>query len=308
LALCVFSADPAFAQTAHMPVVLDPNFRTPAPPNSAFPQNPAHVLNATIGMLIVALIATAVAIIEGIRFKSTVPFALVIGAALCVFPESIDNYLGGCYWSQSHNPGQLFYFLMGREFDYYVIVMWWAFGAVLGYVIYAVLLRNVTTRTLWIAFAISGAADIIIEETLLGYGGIYTYFGHQPLVLLSRFPWWWLFVNVSALFFSVALAYRFRDWFNGWKSIFILALMPLCYIGGFAFAGMPAIFAIQGDFSPFLTQLAGVVTVIIALAQAGGIMFVILGRNPFALGEKPQQEFGGALRHRSQSMSSVSRA
>jgi hypothetical protein len=291
LALCAFWPELALAQNAHSQAVLDPNFRTPAPPNGAFPQNAEHVFYATLGMVTVALIMVAVSITEGIRFRSTVPLAIVMAGAVCVFPESVDNYLAGCFWSQSHDPNKLFYFLMGREFDYYTIAMWWPFGALLGYILYAALMRNMTNGALWVAFALSGVADIMFEETLLRYGGIYTYFGHQPLVLLGHFPWWWLFANVSALYLSVAIAYRFRDWFNGWKSVFILALMPLCYIGGFAFSGLPAIYAIQGDFSPLVTQLAGILTCILALVQAGGIFYLILGRNLLAFAEREPVKF-----------------
>lgn len=102
--------------------------------------------------------------------------------------------------------------------------MWWAFGAILGYILYAALLRRVKTRTLWICLILSGIADIVVEELLLGYGGIYTYYGNQPLVLIRHFPCWRLFVNVASLFLSVTIAYRFRSWFNGWHSVFILLL------------------------------------------------------------------------------------
>lgn len=279
--------DIAAAQNAHTQVLLDPTFRTPSPPNDAFPQNAEHVFVATSVMLAIALFFVVIAAIDSRRYKSTVPIALVLGAAFCVVPEAIDNYLAGCYWSQSHDPDKLLFFLMGREFDFYVGIMWWAFGAILSYLLYAVLLRKVTTGTLWVCLAISGVADIVIEETLLNYGGVYMYFGHQPLVLISKFPWWWLFANVSALFLSVAIAYRFRAWFNGWKSVFVLALMPFCYIGAFTFAGMPVIFVIQGDFSPLVTQMAGILTCVIALIQTGAMMYLILGRNPFALREAP---------------------
>lgn len=285
-----FGPATAFAQSAHTKIVLDPNFRTPAPPNAAFPQNADHVFISTAIMLIIALGFMVVAAVDSKRFKSTVPLAMVIGSAFCVVPEAIDNYLAGCFWSQSHDPQKLLFLLMGREYDLYVGVMWWAFGAVLGYVLYAVLLREVRTGTLWICLGLSGFADIILEEILLGYGGIYMYFGHQPLVLIHLFPWWWLFANVSGLFLSVAIAYRFRAWFNGWKSIFILALMPFCYIGAFTLAGMPAIFVIQGDFSPLVTQLGGVLTCMIALIQTGGIMYLVLGRDPFALDASPPIE------------------
>jgi hypothetical protein len=177
---------------------------------------------------------------------------------------------------------------MGREFDYYVGVMWWAFGAILGDLLYAILLREVKTGTLWICLGLSGLADIILEEILLNYGGIYTYFGHQPLVLITKFPWWWLFSNVSSLFLSISLAYRYREWFNGWRSVFILALMPFCYIGAFTLSAMPTIFAIQGDFSPVVTQLGGILTCIISLIQTGAMMHLILNREPFAFDEAPQ--------------------
>lgn len=280
LTLCVLAPMTVLAQNAHTTVVLAENFRTPAPPNDAFIQNTSHVFVSTAVMFSIAAAFVVVATIDSKRYKSTVPQALVLGAAFCVVPEAIDNYLGGCYWSQSHNPNMLLFFLMGREFDYYVAVMWWAFGAILGYLLYAALLREVKTGTLWICMGLSGLADVILEEILLGYGGIYTYFGHQPLVLIKNFPWWWLFSNVSALFLSVSLAYRYRDWFNGWRSVFILALMPLCYIGAFTLSGMPTIFVIQGDFSPLVTQLGGLLTCVIAVIQTGAMIHLILERDP----------------------------
>lgn len=285
LTFAIFSPSISFAQEANaqVQVTLDPNFHTPAPPNDAFPPNPQHVMVGTTAMTMIALVMVVISIVEGKRFKSTVPFALVIAAVVCVIPESVDNYLAGCFWSQSHDPNQIFFFLMGREFDYYVISMWWAFGAVLGYLLYAVLLRNVKTGTLWLTFFVSGIADILFEETLLRYGGIYTYFGHQPLVLLGNFPFWWMTTNVAALFLTVAIAYRYKEWLNGWKSILLLLLMPVCYIGGFSFAAMPTIFVIQGDFSPVVTQLGGLLTVILSVVETAGIMGLILKRNPFAL-------------------------
>ncbi|KAJ4248446.1 hypothetical protein NW762_012783 [Fusarium torreyae] len=48
---------------------------------------------------------------------------------------------------------------------------------------------------------------------------------------------------------------------------------------------MPAIFVIQGDFSPLVTQLYGLLTCAIALIRTGAIMHLILERNPFALRE-----------------------
>ncbi|KAH6874052.1 hypothetical protein B0T10DRAFT_465929 [Thelonectria olida] len=285
--LCIGVAKPVLAQDAQSKVVLEQAFRTPAPPNDAYAQNVDHVFISTTVMFLIAMAFMVVAHLDSKRYNSSVPRAMVLGAAFCVVPEAIDNYLAGCFWTQSHNPKMLMFFLIGREFDYYVGIMWWAFGAILGYLLYAVLLREVKTGTLWICLGLSGLADIILEEILLNYGGIYMYFGHQPLVLIKRFPWWWLFSNVSALFLSVCLAYRHREWFNGWRSVFILALMPFCYVGAWTLSAMPTIFVIQGDFSPLATQIGGLLTCAVSLIQTGAMMQIILDRDPLAFEETP---------------------
>jgi len=53
-----------------------------------------------------------------------------------------------------------------------------------------------------------------------------------------------------------SLAYRYRNWFNGWRSVFhSLRSCRFCYIGAFTLSAMPTIFVIQGDFCRLLTQL-----------------------------------------------------
>lgn len=281
--LCTAKISSAFAATKGVfSTITDSAYQTPIPPNDLFPQNPEHVFISTAIMAAIAIIFLLIAFRDSRKFRSTVPIGMVMGAAACVVPESVDNYLGGVFWSQSHQASDIMFVLMGREFDWYVAIMWWAFGAILGYLLYAALLRNISTKKLWFCLGLSGIADIVVEELLLGYGGIYTYYGNQPLVLVHHFPCWWLFVNVAALFLSVSIAYRFRDWFNGWRSVLILFLMPFCYIGAFSFCGMPAIFAINGMFSPFVIQLLGVITCLVAIIHTAGVMKIVLGRNPFA--------------------------
>lgn len=285
--LLTLGANAAFATTNGVfNTAMSNVYHTPTPPNDFFVQNPEHVMVSTAIMAAIAIVFLIIACFDSRKFHSTVPIGMVMGAAACVIPESVDNYLGGCFWSQSHKVGDIMFVLMGREFDWYVAIMWWAFGAILGYILYAALLRHVSTKKLWIMLGLSGVADIVVEELLLGYGGIYTYFGNQPLVLIHHFPWWWLFVNVAALFLSVSIAYRFRDWFNGWRSILILFLMPFCYIGAFSFCGMPAIFAINGIFSPAVIQLLGVITCIVAIIHTAGVMKIVLGREPFGYRQK----------------------
>ena len=294
--LCAARISSALAATKGVfSTATDSAYQTPIPPNDLFPINPEHVFVTTVVLSIIAVVFLILAVRDGCKFRSTVPAALVLGGAANVIPESVDNYLGGVYWAQSHVPSDIMFVLMGREFDWYVAVMWWAFGAILGYLLYAALLRRISTKKLWLCLALSGIADIVVEELLLDYGGIYTYYGNQPLVLFHHFPCWWLFVNVAALFLSASIAYRFRDWLSGWRSVLILFLMPFCYIGAFSFCGMPAIFAINGIFSPAVIQLLGIATCIVAVIHTAGVMKIVLGRNPFPF----RSAMSGSIAHSS---------
>ncbi|THX52353.1 hypothetical protein D6D06_06781 [Aureobasidium pullulans] len=272
----------AIAQSSQTKVTLHDIFRTPAPPGDAFAQDASHVLVVMTILIPISLGFLAFAISESKRFKTSIPIGLVVAGIFCVVPEAVNNYLGGVYWTQSHDPKQLLFILMGREFDYYVAFIWWSLSSGVGVTFYAALLRRVSTGTLWAYLALAVLADIILEEILLGYGGIYIYFGHQPLVF-NLFPCWWGPANISSLFLSITLAYRYRAWFEGWRSIFLLPLVPTCYIGAWTLCGMPTVFAIQGDISPLITESAGIYSCIVAVVQSGVMMHLVLDRDPLAI-------------------------
>ncbi|KAF4774867.1 hypothetical protein HER10_EVM0004190 [Colletotrichum scovillei] len=269
------------AQNAQVKVSFDWTFRTIAPPNDAFAQDASHVRVVSAILLALSLVFVLISLAESKRWSSTVPTALTLGAATCVLPEAVDNYLANCYWSQSHDPSQLMFTFLGREFDVYVGIIWWSFGAVLGCSIFGALMRGVSNKTLLVFLGLAGLFDVVLEECLLSYGGLYLYYGHQPLVLFSLFPCWWAFCNVSAVFLGIAMTYRYREWFNGWKSVFVLPILPFCYVAGWSLAAMPTVYAVHADYSPVVTQLCGILTCCLALLQIGVIMDVVLGRQVF---------------------------
>ncbi|KAI8266364.1 hypothetical protein K4K58_009958 [Colletotrichum sp. SAR11_239] len=161
---------------------------------------------------------TRITLRESKRWGSTVPTALTIGSATFVFVEAINCYLANVYWTTSHDPGKLMFTLLGRDFDVYVGIIWWSYGAVLSCGIFGALQRNIRTGSLWSLLGFAGLLDIILEESMLMYGGIYTYYGHQPLVF-NVFPCWWAFCNVSSIFVGISITYSFfKPYLNGiWR-------------------------------------------------------------------------------------------
>ncbi|KAH6637372.1 hypothetical protein C7974DRAFT_410853 [Boeremia exigua] len=275
---------PSSAQNAQTKITLHPIYRTVPPPGDSFPQDAGHILVVSFVLLAISLAFVAVSFTESKRWNSTVPAALTVGASTCVLAEAINCYLSNVYWTTSHDSKQLMFTLLGREFDLYVGIIWWSFGSALSCCIYAALMRNVSTGTLWACLAVAGLADLVLEEVMLNYGGIYTYYGHQPLVIFGLFPCWWLFANVAGIFMGISVTYRYRNWFNGWKSIFLIPILPFCYVGPQVLAALPTIYVVQADHSPLVTQVCGILTASISVIEAGVIMDTILGRDPLHFG------------------------
>ncbi|KAI8935839.1 hypothetical protein NX059_007356 [Plenodomus lindquistii] len=280
---------PAFAQNAQTKVTLHPVYRTVASPGDSFPQDANHISVVTYVLLAISLTFVAASFTESKRWKSTVPGALTIGASTCVLAEAINCYLSNVYWTASHDPKQLMFTLLGREFDLYVGIIWWSFGSAMSCCIYAALMRNVSTGTLWACLALGGLADLVLEEVMLNYGGIYMYYGHQPLVIFGLFPCWWLFANVAGVFMGISITYRYRNWFNGWRSIFLIPILPFCYVGPQVLAAMPTIYVVQADHSPLVTQVCGILTACISIVEAGVIMDTVLGRDPLKFSRAAQK-------------------
>ncbi|CAD0044432.1 unnamed protein product [Aureobasidium pullulans] len=114
-------------------------FRTPAPPGDAFAQDASHVLVVMTILIPISLGFLAFAIFESKRFKTSIPIGLVVADIFCVVPEAVNNYLGGVHWTQSHDPKQLLFMLMGRELDYCVAFIWWSLSSDVGVTLYAAL-------------------------------------------------------------------------------------------------------------------------------------------------------------------------
>lgn len=145
--------------------------------------------------------------------------------------------------------------------------------------VFGALNRNIRTGRLWALLAFAAFLDIVLEEIVLTLGGVYHYYGHQPLVF-NIFPLWWCFCNVSSIFVGISVVYRYRHLLEGWKSCLIPIILPLCYAGPQVLAGLPTMYAIQADYSPLATQLCGLATCILAVVQVGVVMDTFLGRDP----------------------------
>ena len=151
-----------------------------------------------------------------------------------------------------------------------------------AYIMYVSLLENASCKKLWIIYSISVITDVIAEIIFLGVGGLYVYYGNQPLVIIGEpvnLPLWWMFMNNAGLFPGIAITFRFRDKLKGWKNFLVLPLLPLCYLGVNSAVSMTTAFAINsGSMSWIATQIIGIITCALCICVVKGTMIVVLNK------------------------------
>ena len=271
----------ALAATTY-PAVFDAAFGMLAPPRDA-PFGMEVSLYASTAFVVIGLTVLAFAARDARRTNTLLPIFVALSGVFCAIPEIFIDVAGGCFWP--YNDGQVVYSFLGRPMTWYPICAWFGFGAVLAYVPYALFLRQAKVSWLWIGLVLACLFDIVVEEIMLNVPGLYVYYGHQPLILFTKFPAWWMFTNIPGVFLASALAWRFRDGLKGLKGTFMFMLTPAAFLAVFGFAAMPASIVILGDYSWLITQLGGVLTAVLGLAASAFIIRLVLNVNPLNLSD-----------------------
>jgi hypothetical protein len=257
------------------------------------PEQAPYLVGNQIGVLIVltliGIISVVVAMRMSLKGRTFLPVMLALSAAMIVFPEVFYDVIGAVYFPFSDiEPLGATFSILGRTMPLWVTAGW--FGPGISVVIlYALLVARPTTRTLWFAWGLALANDVIFEEVLLKFH-VYHYYGNQPLVLISEFPWWWAPCNSVGLILAASIAYRFRFSLRGWKALCMLVVTPMSLTAVYGFIALPSWIATNGNFPWLLTQVLGLVTLALGVFAFMGVLKLVLNRDPFDLDYKPEEE------------------
>lgn len=282
---------------------FDNSFGLPnKPTHEEAPYLVANNIFATIAMTMVGLTGLVAGIIYFRRSRDVVPMMLAISAPFVVITEVFLDIMGGVYfpWSDTEPLGHAFT-LMGRQMPVWIIAGWFGYAA-LSAIEYKVLASRPTTGKLWISLGVLVVAAIVFEEILLSLG-IYHYYGNHPLVLGWELPWWWEACNPLGVMLAVALAYRFRDFFQGIRALLLIGILPVTMGAAYGFSALPGWIALNADYPWLVTQLLGFASLGLGFVNFCLILKLVLNRNPFDLGYAPPED--GAAEFVSQMRSEV---
>jgi hypothetical protein len=259
-------------------------FGLPKPP--AFPADPAfqdysrtHTIISIVWLTCVGLLGFGLAIRDFVKSRKALILFVTASAPMIVFPEVFFDVMGAVFYPVSESDHA--FTIFGRHMGWFIVAGWFGFGSLFMYLTYKVVSLRLSTRAIWLAFLAACVGATVFEEILQNLGGMYFYYGNQPLIVLWKLPWWWTPNNAGGVFLAASLAYRFRHELRGWRGLLMFVITPCSMAGFYAFAALPAWIVVNGDYNWWVTQLAGLATIAIAVGAVALVIRLVLQRDPW---------------------------
>ncbi|TAM69759.1 hypothetical protein [Mycobacterium sp.] len=236
------------------------HFDLPATPDGTqMPQSAQLVVTVAMAVLVVGFIGYAMR--ELVRTRSATLALLLAGGAVSYFNEPIDDVLG-LVWHPV--AGQW------TALDTFARVPLWGLGIYvvffggMPYVILQALRRGLTRRRLWAWVGVLVVVDVAVELPVLA-SGIYSYYGHAPM-LIGGFPVYWIVINAVGPLALAVLLLAAGDTFTGWRTLYLTFLPMMFDAAGSIAVGWPIFSALNAQASAPVRWLAAALTIAIGLA------------------------------------------
>lgn len=182
------------------------------------------------------------------------------GGAMMVMEPMADT-VGGCWFPKD---SMIFYMGWGRPIPLWLCLTYFAYFGLGAAILWTMMERGISRTQLWAFFLGEIVADIVLETVLLNLG-VYTYYGHQPL-LFAGFPLWWAPVNALVSVTAAYVTLRLARAVSGWQLLLLIPALLSTSAAANGAAGWPSWFAINTDIGGVATQACGVASCLLACA------------------------------------------
>jgi hypothetical protein len=176
--------------------------------------------------------------------------------------------------------------LFGRQMGWFILAGWFGAGA-FGAMMLKVLLTRPPAKQVWLLLLATGVSYSIFEEFLVTSGGIYQYYGNQPMWWHSLPLWWTPCNTLGAALLPAAFAYRYQALLRGWRALLMILVVPTGVAVGYSFIAMPGWIVVNGDYPWLPTELAGLAVWALAIGVVAMVMNLFLGYQPFDPESRP---------------------
>ncbi|HEY2832819.1 MAG TPA: hypothetical protein VGJ14_10370 [Sporichthyaceae bacterium] len=248
------------------------------PTNADFPYNHTHTIWAIVLLGGLGTIGFAVAIRDAIRNRDYLPLFIGLGTIAVVFPEVFFDIVGMVYYPV--HSGDFAFKIFGRRMGWFIVGGWFGAGAFAGLMLKALRSRPKAWQV-WALVLGVGISYSIFEEILVTAGGMYQYYGNQPMWWHSL-PLWWTPCNViGCALLPAAFAYRYQHILTGWRAAVMVIVVPVSVAGTYAFIAMPSWIVVNADYPWLPTELGGLATYALGIGMIAVVLNAFMGYQPF---------------------------
>jgi hypothetical protein len=267
------------------PVKLGANTGVPeVPTNADFPYNHTHTVWAIVLLGGLGLVGFAVAIWDAIRKRDYLPLFIGLGTVAVVFPEVFFDIIGMVYYPV--HSGDFAFKIFGRRMGWFIVGGWAGAGAFAGLMLKALRTRPKASQV-WLLLLITGISYSIFEEILVTSGGMYQYYGNQPMWWHSLPLWWTPCNTIGCALLPTAVAYRYQHLLTGWRAAIMVIVVPACTAGAYAFIALPSWIVVNANYPWLPTELAGLSTWALGIGLIAVVLNVFMGYQPFDPNSRP---------------------
>ena len=262
----------------------NPAFMVPQPPYDM--QMSDAIGWFTVFIFIPLGVAIAIAFAHLAQGKGPMLLLCLVGGVLAAAFEPIVDVLGLVYFP---DPGvHTAFTFMGRPLPWLIVFVYsWYVGGQ-AYVAYRVIERGIDRAGVFRLWAIFAAINVVLETPGL-LGGVYTYYGAQPLDFWG-FPLWWSIVNPLMPVVGGALISKVGpELGSGWKLVGVIPLIPMADGIANAATGWPLWIALNSGIGYTVTYPALIVTL--------GLVMYSLWVVSLAVARPIEQAVGSATAH-----------
>jgi hypothetical protein len=223
------------------------------------PSTAQTIITVVLAVVVVAFVVAA--LVDWRRSGSPAFLLMLVGGYVCSFNEAMVDVLGHCFFPVD---GVIAYTAFGRPVPAWVVLAYIVFFGGLSYLMALAFKRGASHRTMWLAIAVFGVLNVLLEIPMLR-AGLYVYYGNQPFAV-GGFPLSWLVINSLGSLFGAVMIVRLSWFFTGPRQLLLVFLPFATYMASWVLA-MPH-FAITNTDMPNGVRLAAAA----ALSMALGII------------------------------------
>jgi hypothetical protein len=193
------------------------------------PSTAQTIITMVLAVVVAAFVVAA--LVDWRRSGSPAFLLMLVGGYVCSFNEATVDVLGHCFFPVD---GVIAYTAFGRPIPVWVVLAYVVFFGGLSYLMALAFKRGASHRTMWLAIAVFGVLNVLLEIPMLR-AGLYVYYGNQPFAV-GGFPLSWLVINSLGSLFGAVVVVRLSWFFTGARQLLLIFVPFATYMASWVLA------------------------------------------------------------------------